>query len=201
MRCSNPSATCAVKIFATDISERDIEQARLGIYTDNKYSTVPESYRHYFSRSDSGHQISKSIRDLVIFARHDVTADPPFSQLDLISCRNLLIYLGPDAQERVIPTFHYALRPQGYLLLGSSESIGSATDLFAAVDKKHKIFVKKPGTRRTARARLSAAARRGAVRARLSSAAHRLRAALRSAAGGRGDPPHRVRAAERHRGR
>ena len=138
----------AVKIFATDISERDIEQARLGIYTDNKYSTVPESYRHYFSRSDSGHQISKSIRDLVIFARHDVTADPPFSQLDLISCRNLLIYLGPDAQERVIPTFHYALRPRGYLLLGSSESVGSATDLFAAVDKKQRIFVKKPGTRR-----------------------------------------------------
>jgi two-component system, chemotaxis family, CheB/CheR fusion protein len=137
-----------VKIFATDISGRDIEHARLGVYADNKYSAVPESYHHYFSHSDGGHQISKGIRDLVIFARHDVTADPPFSQLDLISCRNLLIYLGPEAQERVIPTFHYALRPQGFLLLGSAESIGPADDLFASLDAKHKIFAKKPGGRR-----------------------------------------------------
>ena len=98
------------------------------------------------ARWTADYQINKSIRDEVVFARHDVTSDPPFSQLDLVSCRNLLIYLGPAAQERVLPIIHYSLRPRGYLLLGASESIGSATDLFAPVDKKNKIYVKKPTT-------------------------------------------------------
>jgi two-component system, chemotaxis family, CheB/CheR fusion protein len=132
-----------VKIFATDISERDIARARAGVYGENKIQTIPQEYRHFFVESDGGYQISKTIRDMVVFARHDVTADPPFSQLDLVSCRNLLIYLGPAAQDRVIPVLHYALRPPGYLVLGPSESISGSTDLFAPVDKKNKIFVKK----------------------------------------------------------
>jgi len=133
----------SAKIFATDISERDIDKARAGVFSDNKMQTVPEEFRHFFAKSDGGFQISKVIRDMCIFARHDVTNDPPFSQLDLVSCRNLLIYLGQPAQERVMSVFHYALRPGGYLVLGNSESVGSSTDLFSPIDKKNKIFMRR----------------------------------------------------------
>ena len=132
-----------VKIFGTDISERDIDRARSGLFGETKIQTVPDEFRHFFSATDGGYRISKTIRDLCIFARHDVTSDPPFSQIDLVSCRNLLIYLEPSAQERVLPIFHYALRPGGYLVLGSSESIGSSADLFSTLDKKLKIFVRR----------------------------------------------------------
>ena len=86
--------------------------------------------------SDGGFQISKTVRELCIFARQDITRDPPFSHLDLISCRNLLIYLEPVLQKRIIPMFHYALNPQGVLMLGSSETVGGFSDLFALSDKK-----------------------------------------------------------------
>ena len=92
---------------------------------------------------DSGYQISKSIRDLCVFARQDVTKDPPFSGIDLISCRNVLIYLGPVFQKRILPLFHYALKDTGYLLLGESETIGLFADLFAPVDAKHRIYSRK----------------------------------------------------------
>ena len=98
-----------VKIFGTDINERDMGRARSGVYEESKVQAIPEEYRRYFTPTEGGYQISKLIRDMVVFARHDVTADPPFSQLDLVSCRNLLIYLAPATQERVIPVFHYAL--------------------------------------------------------------------------------------------
>ena len=137
-----------VKIFATDISERDIDKARSGLFAENKIQMVPDEFLHFFAKSDGGYRISKAIRDLCIFARHDVTSDPPFSQLDLVSCRNLLIYLDQSAQERVLPIFHYALHPGGHLVLGSSESIGSAADLFAPLDVKHKIFLRKEAGRR-----------------------------------------------------
>ena len=86
----------------------------------------------------------KSIRDLCVFARQDVTSDPPFSRLDLVSCRNLLIYLDPALQRQVIPLFHYALKPQGYLVLGPAETIGQFSDLFELVDRPHKIYRKLP---------------------------------------------------------
>ena len=109
--------------------------------------------RRFFARTANGdYQISRSIRDMCTFARQNVCQDPPFSRIDLITCRNVLIYLGPQLQRKCIPVFHYALNPDGYLMLGTSESVGGYADLFALVDKKHKIYVKKatalrPGSR------------------------------------------------------
>ena len=109
-----------IKIFATDISETAISKARTGIYLDNMVAEVsPERLRKYFVKCEEGHQIAKSVRDMCVFARHDVTKDPPFSQLDLISCRNVMIYLGPVLQQRVLLAFHYGLKPGGFLLLGA----------------------------------------------------------------------------------
>jgi two-component system CheB/CheR fusion protein len=99
--------------------------------------------RRFFQRLDNGqYQIVKFIRDACVFARQNLIEDPPFSKLDLFSCRNALIYLGPVLQKKVIPIFHYALKPNGHLLLGGSETIGMSADLFTLVDKKHKIFTK-----------------------------------------------------------
>src|SRR5207253_3326757 len=96
-----------------------------------------------FRQARWGYQINKSVREMCIFARQNVAKDPPFSNLDLITCRNLLIYLGPVLQKRVIPTLHYALKPNGYLMLGGSESLGAFSDHFTLVDKKYKIYQKK----------------------------------------------------------
>ena len=101
-------------IFGTDLSEAAIEKARAGIYSENITDEVSgERLRRYFTRLDQRYQIAKSLRDMCIFSRHDVTFDPPFSRLDLIACRNLLIYLDQPLQQRVLPLFHYALKPQG----------------------------------------------------------------------------------------
>jgi two-component system CheB/CheR fusion protein len=133
-----------IQIFATDISDRAIEKARAGIYPENISSDVsPERLRRFFVKTEGGYQISRTIRDMCVFARQNVTKDPPFSRLDLISCRNVLIYLGPLLQKKVIPIFHYALNPSGYLMLGNSETIGTFSDLFGLVDKKHKIYSRK----------------------------------------------------------
>jgi two-component system CheB/CheR fusion protein len=132
-----------VKIFATDINEPDLQRARRGTYAQSIAAQVaPDQLRRYFSATDGGYQVSKAVRDLCVFARHDVTADPPFPRLDLVSCRNLLIYLGPALQRRVIPSLHYGLLPGGYLALGRSESIAGSTQLFEAVDKKQRVFRK-----------------------------------------------------------
>ncbi len=137
------------QIFATDISQSSIERARHGHYADNIAGDVSEQrLKRYFVRSGDGYQISKTVRDLCVFARQNVVKDPPFSNLDLVSCRNLLIYLGPALQKRVVPTFHYALRPTGYLLLGSSETIGSFADLFTLVHREQKIYAKKQAATR-----------------------------------------------------
>src|SRR5262249_29180428 len=108
----------------------------------------PERLRRFFIKTDGGWQISKSIRDVCVFARQNVTSDPPFSNLDLISCRNLLIYLEPVLQKRAIPIFHYALRPLGFVLLGSAETITGFTDLFVPLDRNHRVFAKRPGSSR-----------------------------------------------------
>jgi two-component system CheB/CheR fusion protein len=137
--------TKAVQIFATDISDTSLDRARSGLYAEAALTKVsPERLKRFFVRLDGGYQVSKSIRDLCIFAKQNLANDPPFSNLDLISCRNVLIYLGPVLQKRVIPTFHYALKPKGYLMLGGSESLGAYSDHFALIDKTHKIYQKKP---------------------------------------------------------
>ncbi len=134
-----------IQIFGTDISERAIEKARAGDYPETIDTDVsPDRLRRFFIKTEQGYQIRKSIRDLCIFARQNVVKDPPFSKLDIVSCRNMLIYLGPVLQKKIIPIFHYALHSQGYLILGSSESIGPFTDLFSIEDKKNKIYVKRP---------------------------------------------------------
>ena len=142
-------ANKALQIFATDISETALDVARAGLYTESAVADVsPERLARFFIKIDGGYQINKSIRDMCIFARQDVTRDPPFSNLDLVSCRNLLIYLGPVLQKRVVPIFHYALKPNGFLMLGGSESLGPFTDHFNLIDKKYKIYRKKEGAAR-----------------------------------------------------
>ena len=95
-----------------------------------------------FTRTDEGYRISKKIRDLCVFARQNVCADPPFSNMDLISCQNVLIYFGPRLQKQIIPTFHYALKPRGFLLLSPAESVGGFSDWFTQADKKQRLYVK-----------------------------------------------------------
>jgi len=138
-----------VQIFATDLSEKGIEKARPGLYPKDIAEDVsPERLRRFFTEANGGYRVSKPIRDMVVFARQNVIADPPFSRLDLISCRNLLIYLEPVLQKQVLPTLHYALKPSGILWLGSSETVGSSSELFAPEDKKHKFYSKKPASSR-----------------------------------------------------
>lgn len=138
------SSNIPVQIFATDISEESLAKARLGLYVENIALDVSqERLRRFFTRNDSHYQISKHIRDMCVFARHDLTQDHPFSRIDLISCRNLLIYLDLFLQKKVFPVFHYALKPGCYLMLGTSETVGSFTDLFALEDRRYKIYVKK----------------------------------------------------------
>jgi two-component system CheB/CheR fusion protein len=130
-----------VQIFATDIDREAIETARAGVYPDGIAADVsPERLARFFTQQDSAYHVNETTRDMVIFAEQNAIADPPFSKVDLISCRNLLIYMEPELQKRVLRVFHYSLRPEGFLFLGPSESVGEFTDLFAPVDKKHKIF-------------------------------------------------------------
>jgi two-component system CheB/CheR fusion protein len=136
--------TKAVQIFGTDISEAALDRARVGLYTNAAIADVsPARLSRFFVRLDGGYQINRSIRDMCVFARQNVAKDPPFSNIDLITCRNLLIYLGAELQKRVIPTLHYALKPDGYLMLGGSESLGAFADHFILIDKKNKIYQKK----------------------------------------------------------
>jgi len=135
-----------VQFFGTDVSESSVARARNGVYPENIQGDVsPERLRRFFTKVDGGYRVSKTIRDMCIFAQHNVLNDPPFSQMNLICCRNLLIYLEPVLQSKVISLFHYALRPDSYLVLGTSEGLGSATNSFAVEDRAHKIFSKKAG--------------------------------------------------------
>jgi two-component system, chemotaxis family, CheB/CheR fusion protein len=139
-----------VQIFATDISEASIEKAREGMYPESITQDVsPERLRRFFVKVDGRYQVHKSIRDMCVFARQNVVVDPPFSSMDLISCRNVMIYLGTILQRKIIPMFHYALRPNGFLLLGNSETIGASSELFTLVNKKSKIYSKKTGVFRS----------------------------------------------------
>ncbi len=139
-----------IQIFATDISEIAIDKARSGIYAENQMVGVsPERRRRFFYAIEGrGYHISKTVRELCVFARQDLGSDPPFSNVDLISCRNVLIYLGEALQERIMPIFHYSLNQTGFLLLGTSESTGKSSDLFTLVEKKYRIYAKKPAAMR-----------------------------------------------------
>jgi two-component system CheB/CheR fusion protein len=136
--------TPAIQVFATDLSETfSLRRARDGIYPESIEAEVtPERLRRFFTRHDGKYRVNKALRELCVFARQNVVADPPFSRVDLISCRNLLIYLTPPLQKRVIPTFHYALNPNGFLLLGASETIGAFSDLFTPVDRAHRVYAR-----------------------------------------------------------
>lgn len=133
--------TPEVQIFATDIDEAAIATARDGFYTLNDAADVsPERLRRFFTKEREGYRIRREIREMVLFANHNVIKDPPFSRLDLATCRNMLIYLNHAAQKRVMETFHFALKPDGYLFLGGSESIDGSIDLFVPFSKEHNIF-------------------------------------------------------------
>ena len=136
----------SVQVFASDINQQVIDKARTGVYPSSIASDVsPDRLARFFIKVDAGYQVAKDIRESCVFAKHDLTRDPPFSKLDLISLRNVLIYLGPLLQRRIMPILDFGLRPGGFLLLGESESIGGFTDLFSLVDKRAKIDVSKEG--------------------------------------------------------
>ena len=130
-----------VQIFATDIDNPALAVARAGRYPRNLLDNItPERRERFFVEENEMFTVAKEIRDLCVFSPHSVIRDPPFSRIDLVSCRNLLIYFGVEIQSQVIPVFHYALKPGGYLFLGTSENIGQFSDLFASLDKKQRIF-------------------------------------------------------------
>ncbi len=138
-----------IQIFASDISERALAQARAGVYPESIARDVSaERLRRFFVKLQPGYQISKRIRDMCVFSRQNLARDPPFSRIDLIGCRHLLIHLGPVLQRRILPVFHYALKPSGFLVLGSSASIGDHAEMFASVDKKHNIYTRKAAASR-----------------------------------------------------
>jgi two-component system CheB/CheR fusion protein len=135
-----------VQIFATDIDSRAIATARAGLYPASIAADIsPERLARFFTAESDGtaYRIHKGIRDMLVFSEHDVIKDPPFSKLDLISCRNLMIYLGAELQKKLIPLFHYALKPGGRLFLGTSEGVGDFIDLFTVLDRKSKLYQRK----------------------------------------------------------
>ncbi|MGC1864229.1 MAG: chemotaxis protein CheB [Methylocystis sp.] len=130
-----------VTIFATEMDEAALNAARAGRYPEALMESVsPERRQRFFIADPGGYVVAKEVRDLCVFSAHDILRDPPFSRMDLISCRNLLIYFKAQAQGQMFPVFHYALRPHGILFLGMSESIGRFTDLFEPLDKRHCLF-------------------------------------------------------------
>jgi two-component system, chemotaxis family, CheB/CheR fusion protein len=141
-----------IQLFGTDISEKVIAKARSGIYADSAMKNVSgDRIAKFFTKEAGGYRVNKTVRDLCVFARQDVAKDPPFSNLDLISCRNFLIYVQPELQEKIISTLHYALNPSGFLLLGSAESAASYALMFTPLNKKNKIYSKKVGNHRQQR--------------------------------------------------
>lgn len=142
---SEERTEASIQIFGTDLSETAIQRARAGIYKESIEADVSSvRLRRFFHKIDSGYQISKTIRDVCIFSTQNVFSDPPFSRIDLVSCRNVMIYLGHTLQRRVIPVFHYALNAGGFLMIGNTEGlIGSGSELFDMADRKQKIYRKK----------------------------------------------------------
>ena len=138
-----------VQIFGTDLNEKGIQKARAGVYRESIAEEIsPERMARFFVKVEEGYRVNKAVRDMCVFARQNVANDPPFSQMNLVACRNLLIYIQPVLQKKIIPILHYALKPSGFLVLGSSESVSTFPELFSTVDKKHRIYAKKATTSR-----------------------------------------------------
>ncbi|HEX4080501.1 MAG TPA: CheR family methyltransferase [Rhizomicrobium sp.] len=157
------SAVPRVQIFATDIDELALSVARAARYPEALLDSVSAARRkRFFTAEDGSYLLTKDVRELCVFSSHSVIRDPPFSRLDLISCRNLLIYFGPEVQNQVIMTFHYALRPGGYLFLGTSENVTQFSDFFVALDKKQRVFRRREGAPSHARVPLVASGLRPA---------------------------------------
>ena len=134
-----------IQIFASDISENVIKKARIGFYSKADVEKLSEAHiKNYFIKNNGGYEVNKLIRDMCVFAAHNFLKDPPFAKMDLISCRNVLIYLEPFLQKKALTTFHYALKENGFLLLGKSETTGSASELFTHLTKHDKIYSRKP---------------------------------------------------------
>ena len=139
-----------VQLFGTDIDTDAVDTARAGLYPASISADVsPERLKRFFEQQDATCRIARPVREMLVFAPQNVIKDPPFTKLDLICCRNLLIYMEPELQQKLLPVFHYSLRPQGILFLGSSESVGPAVDLYDTVDRKWKIFRRKPSLPQT----------------------------------------------------
>jgi PAS domain S-box-containing protein len=134
------------QVFATDISDVAVDQARRAVYSAELLRGVsPQRIERFFEETRDGFKIRKELRERCIVSRHDVTTNPPFARLDLVSCRNVLIYFGPELQKRIVPIFHYALRTGGFLWLGRSETAGASSKLFSLIDKPNKIYSRMPG--------------------------------------------------------
>jgi two-component system CheB/CheR fusion protein len=146
-----PARNIAVQIYATDLDKEAVDHARLGLYPSNVAADVPADYlRKFFVLEDDKYRVRKEIRETIVFAPQNVVTDPPFTRMDLVSCRNLLIYLSPDLQKSVIQLFHYALNPGGFLFLGPAETVGSPSGLFAEVSGKGRLYRRLEGTVRGA---------------------------------------------------
>ncbi|KAB0663821.1 PAS domain-containing protein [Oryzomonas japonica] len=145
-----PAENFKLQIFATDLDRDAIDKARQGFYPDNIAADVsPERLRRFFIKEGNGYRVGKEICEMVTFATQNLIMDPPFTKLDILICRNLLIYLTPELQKRVLPLFHYSLNPDGVLFLGSAESISTYTDLFAALNIKSRLFRRRESVLRT----------------------------------------------------
>ncbi|SPF37150.1 MCP methyltransferase/methylesterase, CheR/CheB with PAS/PAC sensor [Candidatus Desulfosporosinus infrequens] len=137
----NLSQAFSMQIFATDLDRDAIDKAREGIFSANIAEDMSsERLNRYFIKVDRGYQVVKTIRDMIIFAQQSMIKDPPFTKIDILTCRNLLIYLTPELQKKLIPLFHYSLNPGGFLFLGSAEAVGNFTDLFKPVDRKSRLY-------------------------------------------------------------
>jgi hypothetical protein len=138
---AKPKRNYALQIFATDLDRDAIEKARQGVFPANIAADVSDQrLRRFFAREERGYRVRKEIREMVIFAPQNLIMDPPFTKLDLLICRNLLIYLTAEVQKKLIPLFHYSLNPGGILFLGSAETIGGCNDLFTPISGKARIF-------------------------------------------------------------
>ncbi len=143
-------ASADIQIFATDLGDpATLDRARNGVYPESIESEVSgERLRRYFTKEDRTYRIDKRVRDACVFARQNITVDPPFSRVDLVSCRNVLIYMSTAMQDRLLPVFHFALNQPGFLMLGHAETVGPFADLFELVSRRHKIYRRKQSGRR-----------------------------------------------------